>query len=197
MDVLSSMRARKSSALKITELAEIICQTIRAVEQRQALMQEKKYRPINSATLLRSDGKYRPLLDAYLIEVKIHSGGLESTVVDPVARRMLISKNVEIENLTSKLGRAHKKIEHQKKSVDTNSRAVAVRDFDIDGMGRAASTLFDVLIGTGLFKFDDQAGDVLFVTRARRVAISRLDIAVFLNWRKAKLANLFSVDFEF
>ncbi|MNR34562.1 hypothetical protein D3C85_1523440 [compost metagenome] len=54
-----------------------------------------------------------------------------------------------------------------------------------------------MLIGTGLFKFDDQTGDVLFVTRARRVAISRLDIAVFLNWRKAKLANVFSVDLEF
>ncbi|WP_157213249.1 hypothetical protein [Pseudomonas sp. GM55] len=197
MDVLSSMRARKSSPLKITELAEIICHTIRAVEQRQALMEGKKYRPINSATLLRPDGKYRSLLDAYLIEVKMHSGDLENGVVDPVARRLLVSKSVEIANLTSKLGRAHKKIEHQKKSFDTNSRTVAVHNFDIDGMGRAASTLFDVLIGTGLFKFDDQTGDVLFVTRARRVAISRLDIAVFLNWRKAKLANVFSVDLEF
>ncbi|WP_156669352.1 hypothetical protein [Pseudomonas sp. DR 5-09] len=194
IDILNSMRARKSPASKITELAEVVCQTIRAVEQRQALAEGKKYRPINSSTLLRPDGNYRSLLDAYFIEVKMHAGDLESWVVDPIARRMITSKNVEIENLTSKLGRAHKKIEHQNKRFKNNSWPVSADSFDTDEMGRAANALFDMLIGTELFKFDEQTGDVLFVTRARRIAISRPDIAAFLNWRKARLANVLSVD---
>lgn len=194
LDVLSSMRVRKPSALKVTELAEILCQTIRVVEQRQALAEGKKYRPINSSTLLRPDGKYRPLLDAYLIEVRVNASDLESGVADPIARRMIVSKNVEIANLTSKLGRAHKKIEHQNKRYENNMWPVAANNFDADDMGRAANALFDMLIGTELFKFDDQTGDVLFVTRARRVAISRQDIAAFLNWRKARLASVLSVD---
>lgn len=194
LDVLSSMRARKPSALKVTELAEIVCQTIRVVEQRQALAEGKKYRPINSSTLLRPDGKYRPLLDAYLIEVSVHAGDLESGVADPIAKRMIVSKNVEIANLTSKLGRAHKKIENQNKRFENNMWPVVADNFDADDMGRAANTLFDTLIGTELFKFDDQTGDVLFVTRARRVAISRQDIAAFLNWRKVRIANALNID---
>lgn len=194
LDILNSMRTRKSPASKITEFAEIICQTIRAVEQRQALAEGKKYRPINSSTLLRPDGKYRPLLDAYLIELRMHTGDLESVVVDPIVRRMIVSKNVNIANLTSKLDRAHKKIEHQNKRFENKMLPVVANNFDADDMGRAANALFDMLIGTELFKFDDQTGDVLFVTRARRVAISRQDIAAFTNWRKARLANVSSVD---
>ena len=194
LDILNSMRARKSPAFKITELAEIICQTIRAVEQRQSLAEGGEYRPINSSTLLRPDGKYRSLLDAYLIEVRMHSGDLEHGIVDPIASRMIVSKNVEIANLTSKLSRAHKKIDQQNKLVENNCLPDAVGKFDTDDIGRAANALFDMLIGTELFKFDDQTGDVLFVTRARRVAISRQDIAAYLNWRKARLANVLSVD---
>lgn len=193
-DILNSMRSRKSPASKITELAEVVCQTIRAVEQRQALAEGKKYRSINSSTLLRPDGKYRSLLDAYFMEVKMHAGNLESGVVDPIAKRMIASKNVEIENLNRKLGRAHKKIEHKNKRVNNDSWRVSADGFDTDEMGRAANALFDMLIGTELFKFDEQTGDVLFVTRARKIAISRPQIAAFLNWRRARLANVLSVD---
>ncbi|WP_138738496.1 hypothetical protein [Pseudomonas sp. FSL W7-0098] len=194
LDILNSMRARKSPASKITELAEIICQTIRAVEQRQVLAEGKKYRPIDNSTLLRADGKYRPLLDAYMIERRMHAGDLESAVVDPIVRRMIVSKNINIADLTCKLDRAHKRIEHQNKRFENKMWPVAAVNFDVDDMGRAADVLFDMLIGTELFKFDEQTGDVLFVTRARRVAISRQDIATFTNWRKARLANVSSVD---
>lgn len=194
IDLLNSMRARKSPTSNITELAEVVCQTIRAVEQRQAIAEGKKYRPINSSTLLRPDGNYRPLLDAYFFERRMHVGDLESGVVDPIGRRVIASKNVEIQNLSSKLGRAHKKIEHQNKRLENNCFPVAVGELDTDGIGRAANALFDMLIGTELFKFDELAGDVLFVARARRVAISRQDIAAYLNWRKARLANVVSVD---
>jgi len=194
LDILKSMRARKSPASKITELAEIICQTIRAVEQSQALAAGKKYRPINSSTLLRPDGKYRPLLDAYLIELRMHAGDLESAVVDPIARRMIVSKNISIADLTCKLDRAHKKIELQNKRFENKMWPAAAVNFDVDGMARAANVLFDMLISTELFKFDEQTGDVVFVTRARKVAISRQDIATFTNWRKARLANLSSED---
>ncbi|WP_122669902.1 hypothetical protein [Pseudomonas viridiflava] len=184
IEVLASLQVGKKERLKVTELAETICRTIRAVEIRQVETTGKKYRPINNSTLLRPGGFYRPLLDAFLTDNGLRSADPESNISDPVARRLLISKNLRIQNVSSKLERALKKIEYLDSKELNLVAPVTPCQAEVDALGVAAVALFDMLIGTGLFKLDEETGDVLYITRSRKVAIPRLQIAPFLNWRK-------------
>uniref|UniRef100_UPI0019D1FF1D hypothetical protein n=1 Tax=Pseudomonas viridiflava TaxID=33069 RepID=UPI0019D1FF1D len=61
---------------------------------------------------MRPDGCYRPLLDAFLTDNGLRSVDPESNISDPVARRLLVSKNLSIRNVSAKLERALKKIEY-------------------------------------------------------------------------------------
>lgn len=188
-EVLASLRGRKGGRFNVTELAESICHTIRAVEIREAEHLGKKYKPINSSTLLRPDGNYRPLLDAFLIESGLRSANPESHVSNPVARRLLASKDLKIRNVCGKLERALKKIDYlDKRELHLNTPETSVQ-VEIDALGSAAVVLLDVIIGTGLFKLDEEAGDLLYVTRSRKVAMARLQIAPILNWRKRRSAT--------
>ena len=186
IEVLASLRVSKQERLKVTELAEIVCRTIRAVELRQVEGTGKKYRPINSSTLLRPDGCYRPLLDAFLTENGFRSADPESSIFDPVAKRLLASKSLALRNVSVKLERALKKIEYLNNKELSLTAAVAPYQPEVDALGRASVALFDMLIGTGLFKLDEVSGDILYITRSRKVAIERLQIATFLNWRKSQ-----------
>lgn len=184
IEVLASLRVGKQERLKVTKLAETICRTIRAVEIRQVEITGKKYRPINNSTLLRPDGCYRPLLDAFLTDNDLRSADPESNISDPVARRLLVSKNLRIRNVSVKLERALKKIEYLDSKELNLVAPVTPYQAEVDALGGSAVALFDMLIGTGLFKLDEETGDVLYITRSRKVAIARLQIAPFLNWRK-------------
>jgi hypothetical protein len=183
LDTLASLRRKKKEKYEVTELAEMICGVIRVVEQRQFDLAGKPYRPINSSTLLRPKGIYRPLIDAFLVEEKIRAGDLDAAIKDPVAKRALLSKSLEIANLEAKLISAHKKIQSLGKSQVSTDLPRMSGQVLVDGLGEAAGVLFDALIHTGLFKFDERTGDVLVIARSRKVLINGREIAAFLNWR--------------
>ena len=183
------MRRRKTSPLNITELAENLCETIRLVEEGKSYQSKYAYRPINSSTLLRSDGKYRPLLEAYLADKQLNFGGLEVKSLGPIGRRRLKSKECEIGNISAKLDRANRKIVSLSNKLMLQERHQHDGG-EIDAIGKSAKALFDLLISTGIFKFDESSGDLLFVSRSRRIAIARRDIAPYLNWHKIQMANI-------
>jgi len=192
VEVLNSMRAHKSSVKSVTELARVVCQTITAVERARATDSQGAYKAINSATLLRVGGNYRSLLDSYLMDLKMRTGELVDVVTDPVARRVILSKDVEISTLNKKLSRA---LKDRAGRHDAQSRVVTHESTDaisnLDAMGEVAALFFDTLISTEIFKLDESTGEVLFVSRARRVAFSRHQVACFLNWRKSKFSGEF------
>jgi hypothetical protein len=188
-EVLASLRGRKGGRFNVTQLAESICRTIRAVEIREAESLGRKYKPIHSSTLLRPDGSYRPLLDGFLIESGLRSANPESHVSNPVAKRLLASKDLKIRNVCWKLERALKKIDYLDKRVPHLNTPETPVKAEIDSLGSAAVVLLDVIIGTGLFKLDEEAGDLLYVTRSRKVAMARLQIAPILNWKKRRSAT--------
>jgi hypothetical protein len=189
-DVLNSMRAHKSSVKSVTELARVVCQTITAVERARAKDSLSTYKAINSATLLRIGGNYRSLLDSYLVDLKLRTGELVDVVTDPVAQRVILSKEVEISNLNKKLSRA---LKDKAGRHDAQSRVVTQVTTDtvsnFDAMGEVAELFFDALIRTELFKLDESTGEILLVSRARRVVFSRHEIAHFLNWRNSKYSG--------
>lgn len=193
--VLDSMRGRKLTSVTVTELAEIICATIRAVEERDCHLAGRPYRPINSSTLLRVGGQYRSLLDSFLVSKQLVQDGLVDKVPDLVSRRLIKSKECELSNLSAELERALKRVEFLTRKCEGEQRPLVGNNHDIDGVARSAKALFDLLIGTGVFKFDESAGEVLLVSRARKVAISRKEMAPYLNWMKSHMMNIVDGNF--
>ncbi|MDH0132490.1 hypothetical protein N7381_04470 [Pseudomonas asiatica] len=195
--VLDSMRGHKLSGLTVTDLAKTICATIRAVEERDCHHAGRRYRPINSSTLLRGGGQYRQLLDSFLASKQSVLDGQNEKALNPAARRLIKSKDCEVSNLSAKLERAQKRVEFLMKKCEAEQRPLIAVDHAVDAMGRSAKALFDLLVGTGIFKLDESAGEVVFVSRARKVAISRQEIAPYLNWMKSQMRNLIDGDSPF
>ena len=139
-------------------------------------------------TLLRKKGKYRSLLDAYMIDrdgVEVHA----SLNADPAGARVLESYKLKLKQSEMLVERQKKKIAKlestriSSKFPGDHSLHAVFDSSQVDAMGRVTSIFFEMLLSTDYFKFDEATGDILAVTRARKVIIPASDIAVYLNWR--------------
>ncbi|HBO4312266.1 TPA: hypothetical protein L4V00_001830 [Pseudomonas aeruginosa] len=145
--------------------------------------------PINHSTLMRRNGKYYQLLKSHLHEQSLAEGGDDFSALDPIAKRHVQLKDVELLRLRREVKRLQDKLcayvsfgVPEISGVPYKYNYPEVNKGVSDSMGAVAKIFFDMLVDTEQFKFDQESGDLLHVGRSRRVALAARDMSCFLNW---------------
>jgi len=187
ISILKDMKSFETPVMKVTALAMFIADKM-ASDQKKSGLKGANCCVVDFTTLLRRKGKYRPIIDSYIID----RDGFELYVSqsdNPVAAQVLESYKLRLKQSSLLVKRLQEKVAKLEAArVNENSlggRALegVNRDAQLDAMGKVASIFFDILLSTDYCKYDDTTGDVLAVSRARRVLIPASDIATYLNWR--------------
>lgn len=178
--VLVSAEKYKTKFDSITSLAKMVAERIMELEGYDG---NEVCKPLSYTTLLRKNGPYRSLLESYLLKVGVTLVDSSKYLDDPVFQRILDSKDTELDNLKIK----HRRLQDTIKAKTERSLAefspLGISSDERQALGEAAQHIFNLLLSTGVYKFDQASGEVLYVARVRRVALSRDKIATFLNWQ--------------
>ncbi|MCJ1888220.1 hypothetical protein LNN38_25430 [Pseudomonas sp. LA21] len=170
----------------LTSLAHCIASDLSVHEGRTS---EAGCKPIDHSTLMRRNGKYYSLLRSHLSEQSLEMGDSEIPGLDSIAKRHIQLRDIELLQLRREVKRLQDKLCNYVSCAVPEVSGVPYKynypeggDCVSGDVGRVAKLFFDMLLDTEQFKFDTEAGDLLHVGRARRIALSSRDMACFLNW---------------
>lgn len=186
---LKIVKRYKSKIVKPTELCILIAKRISAIElsewERSGL-NGKPPKPLTSATLLRRDGSYRVLIDSYLLDV-LGIDGLAQLTRDPAVSRILEMNDLAVSRKEARIVEMQNIIESLQGTLSKKSSGISslVQDESstYDSMAHCTNLIFELLLSTGCVNFDEARGEILQVSRARKVILDSRQLGVFLNWR--------------
>ncbi|MBB2496465.1 hypothetical protein [Aquipseudomonas ullengensis] len=185
IDALDFLRKHKAKFDSITELANSVAEI---VAEKECRVEDKSQ--LNPSTLLRRTGGYRLLLDAFIYSDLQYKGQQDKyNSSDPVANHLIMALKAENLNLKDKLCRKDSELKalSQKSSLYERANCNAVdASIIIAPMARVVRLLLDAALATNSFRFDSSNHELLYVGRARRVAVSTADLSPYLNYLRTR-----------
>ncbi|RKS19000.1 hypothetical protein BJ917_4703 [Pseudomonas sp. WPR_5_2] len=194
-EALKIIKGYKSKIVQPTELCVLIAQRISSLELddwKRGAREVVKPKPLTPETLLRRKGPYRVLIDNYFFDVQGVGSNVVKLLKDPVANRIVGMKDVVIGRHEAKIAELNNVIESLRESMKTRSGAISTsvnqeESSAYDSMAFCANAFFELLLSTGYVNFDEVRGEILQVSRARKVILDSRKIGAFLNWRASNI----------
>lgn len=193
-ETLKVVKGYKSKIVKPTELCMLIAQRISAIELSEwerGGLNGKRPKPLAPETLLRREGAYRVLIDGYILDV-LGVDGVARLAQDPAVSRVVEMRDLAISRKDAKIIKLKNIIESMQGTITKKSSMISPssdRDDSsaYDSMAHCANVIFELLLSTGYVNFDEARGEILQVSRARKVILDSRQIGVFLNWRSSNI----------
>jgi hypothetical protein len=187
VSILKDLKIYKSSIVGVTDLSKSIIEKLEEVEASQRGSETPAHR-LNPSTLLRRKGPYRILLDNFLLE-RDGVGSYFMPASDAVGERVLSSYRTKLQVSAGLVARLQNRIESLEKYTNAHIAPHGTQELklfersQVDAMGKVATIFFQLLLSTDYCKYDEVTGDVLAISRARKVLVPASELSVYLNWR--------------
>ncbi|MEW5506024.1 hypothetical protein [Pseudomonas antarctica] len=192
---LKIIKRYKSKIERPTELCVLVAERVSFLELEdwaRGARKAIKPKPFTPETLLKRNGPYRVLIDSYFFDVQGVGSNVVKLLKEPVAKRIVEMKDVVIGRHEAKIAELNNVLESLRESMKAKTGVISTsveqeESSAYDSMAFCANAFFELLLSTGYVNFDEVRGEILQVSRARKVILDSRQIGAFLNWRASNI----------